>query len=99
MINERHLAVIRAALKYWDEEMSPSGSQAFDHYADDRSHGISVADVREARELLANVKLGFVLVDLASDRIVSDEVSYDGELSYQVGQARVAAMLIPNSVA
>ena len=32
------------------------------------------------------------------DWIVSDEVSYDGELTYQAGQARVAAMLIPNSV-
>ena len=96
MIHERHLSVIRAALKFWDEEMSPHGAQAFDHYIEDGSHDLSGADVGEARELMANMKLGFVLVDSESNQIVSEEVSFDGELTHHEDKVRVAAVLIPN---
>ncbi len=39
MLQPRHLAVIRAALQFWDEEQSPHGAAAFAGYVDEQLPG------------------------------------------------------------
>ena len=53
MLTEKHLAVVRAALRYMDEEMSPSGSKAMYHYFDQRGKVCqpTIGDVTDARKL------------------------------------------------
>ena len=43
MLTERHLAVVRAALKFLDEEMSPSGPASLFHYLDHQSQASGVS--------------------------------------------------------
>lgn len=65
MLTEKHLAVVRAALKFLDEEMSPSGSEALFHYLDGQVDGVSIEDVKDARKLFGTLDLYYVLVDAA----------------------------------
>ena len=71
MINESDLAIVRAAIQYFDEEMSPSGS-VFEHYLDEEalSLGISVDDIRGTRNKLMGLVPRHVMIDIESSKLV-----------------------------
>ena len=100
MLTERHLAVVRAALKFLDEEMSPSGPASLFHYLDhqSRTSGVSIEDINVTRDLFDKVDLFYILVDSAgivvdSNRLIAagsnDEVNFQSDLSV------LASVLMP----
>lgn len=101
MLTEKHLAAVRAALKFLDEEMSPSGSEALFHYLDEqgRASGVSIQGVKVARKYFDQVDLFYVLVDSAgvvvdSDRLIA--ASSKDELNFQSDLSLLASVLVPN---
>ena len=57
MLKVQHLAVIRAALRYWDEEMGPQGVISFRHYLEEPTSAgeLTNAHVTFARDGWLNV--------------------------------------------
>ena len=102
MLTEKHLAVVRAALRYMDEEMSPSGSAAMYHYFDQRGKVCqpTIGDVADARKFFNAVELSYALVD-ASGLVIESErlvpASLDGEVSLQSDLSMIASVLVPVS--
>ena len=76
MLTETHLAVVRAALKFLDEEMSPSGSEALFHYLDEQgqTNGVSIHDLSVARELFEQFDLFYILFDSVSGVVNSNQL-------------------------
>ena len=100
MLTEKHLAVVRAALKYLDEEMSPHGKDALFDYLDEtgRSLAPTVEDIKTARRIFDSVELNYLLVDstgivIESERLIPS--SSDDEVSFQSDLSLLAAVLVP----
>jgi hypothetical protein len=71
MINEKDLAIVRAALHYFDEEISPNGS-VLKHYLDEvaLSLGVEAEDIRVARQKFKELVPRQVLIDIESSKLV-----------------------------
>jgi hypothetical protein len=100
VLTEKHLAVVRAALKFLDEEMSPSGIDALFHYLDieGRSIGVSLDDLHSARQFFESVDLSYVLVDSTGVAIESEQLipaSSNTELNFQSDLSLLASVLVP----
>jgi hypothetical protein len=100
MLTEKHLAIVRAALKFLDEEMSPSGIDALFHYLDSegQSIGVSLDDLQDARQFFGAVDLSYVLVDSTGVAIESERLiaaSSNAELSFQSDLSLLASVLVP----
>jgi hypothetical protein len=98
MLTEKHLAVVRAALKFLDEEMSPSGSEALFHYLDGRVADVSIENVKHARKLFDEFDLFYVLVDAAAVVVESERLiaaSSNDELNFQADLSLIASVLVP----
>ena len=65
MLTLKHLAVIRAALKYLDEEICPHGGDALNCYLDQESKRlkVTVEHITESRAFFKSVDLNYALVD------------------------------------
>lgn len=65
MINETHLAVVRAALTFWDEEISMVTRSVYRHYlhSSDSERVLSTEDVAVTRQFFNNVELRFASVN------------------------------------
>lgn len=92
MLKQHHLAVVRAALKYLDEEISPNGTEVLLHYLDEQNETSKVtADhIVEARDFFDSVELNYALVDslglyIESERLIpalsNQELSFQSDLS------------------
>ena len=59
MLQPKHLAIVRAALMYWDEEMAGADQTAYQHYLHSRDMGVKIdsADVIQARQFFSSVRL------------------------------------------
>lgn len=101
MLTAKHLAVVRAALKYLDEEISPHGKDALFDYLDETGRNLdpAIEDIKMARRIFDSVELNYLLVDstgivIESERLIpalsGDEISFQSDLSL------LAAVLVPN---
>ena len=96
MITNKHLAIVRAALTFWDEEMSPTEESVYRHYLHSADSGtrISAADVAAARKYFNEVELKFALVENESGRFASETpVETYSELSYQSDKEHLVCVL------
>jgi len=100
MLTEKHLAVVRAALKFLDEEMSPHGREALVHYfaPKEKASEVTIKDVAAARNLFAQTTLCYVLIDsngavVESERLIP--ASSIKELNSQSDRSVVASVLVP----
>ena len=99
MLKQLHLAVVRAALKYLDEEISPHGTEVLLHYLDEQSESANVtADhIAEARDFFDSVDLNYALVDSTGVFLESKlliPAPPDGELSFQSDLSLLATVLV-----
>ena len=99
MLTEKDLAIVRAALLYLDEEISPSGSDTLQYYLDDRGIvlGVTVADIKLAREAFENSVLFYAKKRRDLDQLESVElVSATGEdeLIYMSDRTELASVLV-----
>lgn len=59
MLQPTHLAIVRAALTYWDEEMSGAAPAVYQHYLHSRDADIKIdaVDVTRARHFFNSARL------------------------------------------
>lgn len=76
MLQPRHLALIRAALQYWDEEQSPHGTEAFNGYVDESlpDGELTAEDVTFLRTLLRRCQLLYALCNDEGTGLISDRL-------------------------
>ncbi len=73
MLTIQHLAVIRAALKFLDEEITPNGNEAIASYLnlEDKNLSVAVEHIQQTRQFFDAVDLNYALVDAAGVQIES----------------------------
>ena len=59
MLQRKHLAIVRAALTYWDEEMAGADRRIYQHYlhSKDMEVEIEAVDVAQTRQFFNSAKL------------------------------------------
>ena len=71
MLTQSHLAVLRAALQYFEEELGPHGIDAMRPYFDEPPVGeISGSDLAQLRELLRTCEIRYVCCDVTGTRVM-----------------------------
>ena len=100
MLTEKHLAVVRAALTYLDEEISPHGNDALFDYLDESGRNLdpAIEDVKTARRIFDSVELNHLLVDSTGIVIESERLipaSSDDEINFHSDLSLLAAVLVP----
>jgi hypothetical protein len=100
VLSPKHLAIVRAALKYLDDEISPHGKEALFDYLDEAGRTLDpeIEDLKTARRKLDSVELNYLLVDstgivVESERLIPS--STDDELSFQSDLSLLATVLVP----
>ena len=92
----RHLAIVRAALTFWDEEMSGASHETYRHYLHfkDQEEVIFPNDVAEVRVYVNQVIPRFGLLDLQTRTLVSKPlVENSHELNCKQGQQIVSVLI------
>lgn len=75
MLTKRHLAIIRAALLFFDEEMSPHGSDVVRPYFEERlERKLEADEVGLLRELLRTVELRYLCCEGTGGAVASQEL-------------------------
>jgi len=75
LLTKRHLALIRAALLFFDEEMSPHGSDvARPYFEEPLAEELTVDEVGQLRELLQTVELRYVCCEETEATVPSQEL-------------------------
>ena len=100
MITEKHLAIVRAALTFWDEEMASANQSAYKHYlhSADAETEFSPEDVGFARQYFNNVELKAALIEWSTRAFISESpVDFKDELSHQNDRQIPVAVFVPNS--
>ncbi|WP_437222714.1 hypothetical protein SH661x_002906 [Planctomicrobium sp. SH661] len=102
MLTSRHLAVIRAALMFFDEEMSPHGANVSEPYFDELlDPPLAVDETRELRDLVSHCELMYACCDRAPGLLLHPELfsSLDeAELSaMEPGQCVVSVLFFPSA--
>jgi len=75
LLTKRHLAIIRAALQFFDEEMTPHGPDVSRPYFEEPLEGELKADeVEQLRELLQTVELRYLCCEGTGAIVSSQEL-------------------------
>jgi len=75
LLTTRHLALIRAALQFFDEEMSPHGPEvAKPYFEKSLEEELTAEEIGQLRELLQSAELKYVPCDLSRTRTLSQEL-------------------------
>ena len=86
MINHTHLAIVRAALTYWDEEMSSVDQSIYSHYLHSMDRGVVLTpkSIAIARSYFngVEVKIGSLnaatgVITLEDDSVIRLESQFD----------------------
>ena len=91
-----HLAIVRAALTFWDEEMGGVSHEIYRHYlhSNDKDVVLTAESVARARMYFNQVVLKFGLLDLKTGAIVSTELTNTpDELHCKSGQQIVSVLI------
>lgn len=80
MLTRSHLAVLRAALQFFDEELMPHDIGVMRPYFDEPlNEKPTASEIRELREFLRNCEVKYACVDPASNRITNSQLSNSAE--------------------
>lgn len=94
-----HLALIRAALQYFDEEMGPHGIRVMQPYFDEPlAAEFAEGEIRELRVRLKNSVVAYVRCDARTMTLATTELSLDMDniRPNDAGQsAEIATILFP----
>ena len=100
MLTQRHLSVIRAALRFWSEEMQPYDSELMSAYCDRAESDDDFPyseDVQWITDHMDQLDLRFILIDAARSSLISDHVFSSVTAAQQAlgtTKGEVAAMLV-----
>lgn len=103
MLTSRDLAVLRAALMFFDEEMSPHGPDVWGSYFDvgqsPQQLGRAAAELRER---LATSEVRYVCCNVPRDRLLSPDIFEQADMASRFARGRggnVATLLIEPTAA
>ncbi len=91
----KHLAIVRAALTFWDEEMATAPESVYQHYlhSKDKEASIAASEVAETRRFFNEVDLRFALIEKKSGELVPGKlVNRRGDLPCQSTQRIVSVL-------
>lgn len=75
MLTKRHLAIIRAALLFFDEEMSPHDPDvARPYFEEPLEEELAIGEVRQLQELLQTVELRYLCCEETEATVPSQEL-------------------------
>ena len=98
MLTQTHLAVLRAALQFFDEELGPHGINAMRPYFDEpHDDEISRRDLAQLRDILRTCEVRYVCCDLTGTRVMHTglHASADVARSFAADQVdQVATVLL-----
>ena len=99
LLTKRHLAVLRAALQYFDEELIPHGMEAMQPYFDQPLDGeLTSEDVQLLRRFLRTCKLRYARCDSKRKNLISPKLSFTVKGIHNISAGKmvhVAAVLLP----
>jgi len=99
LLTKRHLAVLRAALQYFDEELIPHGMEAMQPYFDQPLDGeLNNEEVQRLRAFLRNCKLRYACCDSKRRNLISPKLSFNVKGVHNISAGKtvhVAAVLLP----
>ena len=104
MLSETHLAIIRAAVKFLDEEIAPHGNSTLRHYLHARDSGVDVVagDIPVTRAVIEQAKLFHSLQDLQTGLLSSTRLipaSEAIEVVWQADRSRLVSVLTMDNLA
>ena len=99
MLNEKDLAIVRAALQFLDEEFSPEAAEGFRHYLDNRGilAGASTTHIKATRAKLDNAEHYLAMKHLDQDELVSPrliKLPTAEEANYQADQTVPVSVIV-----
>jgi hypothetical protein len=95
-LRAKHLAIVRAALTFWDEEMASAPEAIYGHYLHSKDQGTRIAptDVATARAYFNEVDLKFALIKRESDEFLTGKLAdQSSDLSCPPGQQIVCILV------
>jgi hypothetical protein len=98
VITEKHFAIVRAALTFWDEEMQMTDDSVYQHYLHSVDQGaeLTAQDVAEIRYYFNNVELKVALIDNSTGKFDSESpVDPTTELSFHADLQTLIVVLVP----
>lgn len=97
MLTQRHLALIRAALQFFDDEMVPHGRKAIRPYLDaPLGDNVTSAEIQKLRSFLRNVELKFGRFDRRTARMIETQLN-DLITPVTGGSEMCVTVLVPRS--
>ena len=101
MLTQSHLAVLRAALQFFDEELGPPGINAMrPYFHEGLNQEVSRNDIAQLRELLRTCELRYVCCNRAGTRVMRSRLFVSAEVSrsFEVDHAdQIATVLLTAS--
>ncbi len=98
MLTQTHLAVLRAALQFFDEELGPHGINSMRPYFDEPlDEEISRSDLAELRDRLRTCEVRYVCCDLTGTQVMHTGLHASVEVarSYAIGDVdQIATVLL-----
>jgi len=100
MLMRRDIAVIRAALQYFQDELCPHGPEVYRPYFDEpMDKPVKGEDVRRLRESLRNCEMRYLVCDRQASRAIHSELftSIDrAEVLARKAEGKVGVAIIPS---
>ena len=94
MLSDLELATVRAALRYWREEICPSGSGAAAPYFDQPTEVyLSESDVPELERRLSDTRVRYLAYDADTEQIVAQTLIRDRAVAQRLATERVQPKL------
>ena len=74
MLQPPHLAIVRAALTYWDEEMGSEAQSVYRHYLHSKDRGITFApiDIANVRRDFNKATIKYALLNTVTRKLNPD---------------------------
>jgi len=96
MLQTKHLAIVRAALKYWHEEMGSVSHDVYRHYlhSRDRELELSLDDIVSARAYFTDVNHKYGVLDVASGTLLPTTLTEDGQWLACSSNQKIVSVLI-----
>ena len=100
MITNKHVAIVRAALTFWDEEMATASQSTYQHYLHSADVGTEFTpdEVALVRRYFNNIELKKALLNQLTGHFDSEApVDSGSELACQIGKQVPVVVLVPRS--
>jgi len=97
MLTPRELSTVRAALRYWEEEMCPHGEMAMRPYLDRPNHPpLTANQVTQVRQALVD-SVRYAAYDPQGNQIQGELISDYEQARKAAGDPILATVILPSS--